>query len=302
MVAIVSHDAGGAEILSAWVCFQSEPYCLVLDGPAKKIFEQKLGYVNNFSIEQAIQAADWVLCGTSWQSELEKRAVKLAKSRGKKVVSFIDHWVNYTERFMFEASMILPDEIWVGDPDAEKLAKDLFLDTKIQLQENPYFRELKIKLEKFNRFCENSNNGNILYVCEPIKEHALIQYGDERYWGYTEEDALTFFLKNISFLVSDIKEIRIRPHPSENPSKYQWCTLNTRLNIVFGGKKSLLEEIVMSDIIVGCESMAMVVGLLANKRVISSIPREGKVFGLPQVGIEHLRNLVNYQFKPELNA
>lgn len=301
MVAIVSHDAGGAEILSAWAGLQSEPYCLVLDGPAKNIFERKLGSDRKVPLEQAIQAADWVLCGTSWQSDLERKAVKLAKASGKKVVSFIDHWVNYPERFMFEDSMLLPDEIWVGDPDAEKLAKDFFPDTIIQLHENPYFRELKIELEKFSRFFENSNNGTFLYVCEPIKEHALIQHGDERYWGYTEEDALTFFLQNISALGIVINEIRVRPHPSEDPSKYRWCTLNTKLNIVFGGEKSLLEEIVLADIIVGCESMAMVVGLLANKRVLSSIPPGGKICGLPQGGIEHLKDLVNH-LKPDLNA
>ena len=61
---------------------------------------------------------------------------------------------------------------------------------------------------------------------------------------------------------------------------------------MIGGKRPLLEEIVAADIIVGCESMAMVVALLDHKRVISSIPPGGKACGLPQKAIEYLQNLV----------
>ncbi|MGB1984427.1 MAG: hypothetical protein ACPHOH_03080, partial [Porticoccaceae bacterium] len=43
---------------------------------------------------------------------------------------------------------------------------------------------------------------------------------------------------------------------------------------------------------VGCESMAMVVGLLAKKRVISAIPPGGRPCQLPQPAIENLQQLV----------
>ena len=43
MIGIVSHDAGGAEILSSWALRSQEPYCLVLDGPAVGIFKENLG-------------------------------------------------------------------------------------------------------------------------------------------------------------------------------------------------------------------------------------------------------------------
>ena len=95
MIAVVSHDAGGAEILSSWLCRCAEPYCLVLDGPAKEIFRKKCGSKPIIPLHEAITLCDWVLCGTSWQSNIERRAIALAKSEGKKVVAFLDHWVNY---------------------------------------------------------------------------------------------------------------------------------------------------------------------------------------------------------------
>ncbi len=36
-----------------------------------------------------------------------------------------------------------------------------------------------------------------------------------------------------------------------------------------------------AEIVIGCDSMAMVIGLLAKKRVVSSIPPEGKPLSLP---------------------
>ena len=41
-VAVVCHDAGGAEIVSSWLRQQPQPKVqLVLDGPAVSIFEKK---------------------------------------------------------------------------------------------------------------------------------------------------------------------------------------------------------------------------------------------------------------------
>lgn len=75
MIAIVSHDAGGAEILSSWVRHQSERYLLVLDGPAKTIFGE-LGPLELSGLKDAVARADWVLTGTSWQSSLENEAIE----------------------------------------------------------------------------------------------------------------------------------------------------------------------------------------------------------------------------------
>ena len=79
MIAVVSHDAGGAEILSSWLRQNKQPYCLVLGGPAIAIFQRKLGNCKIDPLAQAIELCDWVLCGTSWQSNLEKEAIAEAK-------------------------------------------------------------------------------------------------------------------------------------------------------------------------------------------------------------------------------
>ncbi|MBT4147274.1 MAG: hypothetical protein HOE45_10465, partial [Gammaproteobacteria bacterium] len=263
MIAIVSHDAGGAEILSSWLLRNQQPYCLVLDGPAIVIFQRKLGNCEIHPLAHAIESCDWVLCGTSWQSNLEKQAIAQAKVAGKKVIAFLDHWVNYSERFQLDGITIQPDEIWVGDVDAQKIAQETFPETRVALNPNPYFKDLQIELKSIQKSPSNSNKCSILYVCEPIREHALLSYGNERYWGYTEEDALQFFLENIDSF-GTVSEIKICPHPSESNNKYDWARLANSLVTETEMTKTLIEQIVEADVVVGCESMAMVVGLLAK--------------------------------------
>ena len=293
MIAIVSHDAGGAEVLSSWASHQNESYCLVVDGPAISIFQKKVGDQLIVSLEQAIQQCDWVLCGTSWQSDLERRAIRMCKLSGKRVISFIDHWVNYRERFLINNKLILPDEIWVGDEVAEEIARNIFPSTRVVLKANPYVEDLLHQLENITHPVNVDAQMSILYICEPIREHAMLQHGDECFWGYTEEDALIFFLKKIEFLGQTFNQIKIRPHPSEKIDKYDWAKDFPAPIVISDGTHTLIEEISAAGTIVGCESMAMVIGLFANKRVLSCIPPGGKTCSLPQAGIEHLQTIVS---------
>jgi len=289
MVAIVSHDAGGAEILSCWLSEQKEPYCLVLEGPAIKVFERNLGNIEITDLNEAISKSDWVLCGTSWQSSLEKKAIRISQNTGKKVVAFLDHWVNYEERFIDNTELILPNEIWVGDPYAEDMAKEIFKETKVILKENPFFKIIKKEfVTVINASIKDSVT--ILYLCEPVSEHAQCQYNNDQYFGYTEKEALMFFLDNLDIIHSSISKIIIRPHPSENPNKYNWALdLSDK---IFISSQSLMEEISEASILVGCETMALILGILAGKRVISNIPPGGGFCRLPQKEVENLRNLI----------
>lgn len=294
MLAVVCHDAGGAEIISSHIRQQGSNCVFVLEGPALNIFERKLGTIKILPLEDAICRAESVLCGTSWQSNLEFHAIRLAHAQGKRCVAFLDHWVNYRERFTRQGETFLPDEIWVGDTIAEAMAGNVFPDVTIRLVENAYFRDIRKELAAIpTRRTPRLDGITVLYVCEPIREHALGQFGDERYWGYVEEDALRYFLANIAVLGEPVEHILIRPHPSEEINKYNWAQHEFDLPIVQGGSRTLLEEMAGCDVVVGCESMAMVVGLLAGKRVISCIPPTSKrVCALPQPEIVSLHALL----------
>ena len=288
-VGVCCHDAGAAEIISSYVMQKNIFPLYCLSGPAIKVFERKIGTIDNIPLLDIVKNSDWLLCGTSWKSDLEWNVIKEAKKQQKKIIVFLDHWVNYRERFIRNNEECLPDEIWVGDHYAEKIAKDNFLNVKIKLIENPYLLDIKEQLLRLGKSRVESNS--FLYVCEPIREHAYFQHGDERYWGYTEEEALRYFLTNINEISKVKRLVVIRPHPSEDFNKYDWVfdEFNHK-GIKIDNKKTLLGQILESDIVVGCESMAMVVAILAEKEVISSIPTDGRPCVLPHKEIGSIRD------------
>lgn len=293
MIAVVANDAGGAEILSSYVRQQHLDCLYVLEGPARKIFERKLGRVETVPLDKALRRATSVLSGTGWHSNLEFEAIKMARSLGKPSVAFLDHWINYRERFIRSGELCLPDEIWVGDPMAEVMAKKIFPGVLIRRKENPYFGDIVEEYAGIEIPPRTARGVSVLYVCEPLRGIALQQFGNERHWGYVEEDALRYFLANVNALGSRVERIVIRPHPSEPVDKYDWARTEIDLPIEAGGRLTQMEEIAECDVVIGCQSMAMVVGLLAGKRVICCIPPEGKPCALPHREIESLQELVH---------
>jgi len=293
MIALVSHDAGGAEILSSHSARHPGDFLFVLEGPARKVFERKLGSIESMPLEEAVRQSASILCGTSWQSDLELDAIVMARSLGKRSVAFLDHWVNYRERFIRSGEITLPDEFWVGDTVAETMARNVFPGRPVQLVGNPYFDDVRREFADLPAARPRGTKSlRVLYVCEPIRAHALRMFGDERHRGYVEEEALRYFLSNVDALGQPVERILIRPHPSEPVDKYEWTRQEFKLPIEIGGERTLVEEIAESDVVVGCESTAMIVGLLAGRRVVSCVPPGGRTCALPHSEIEHYHRLL----------
>ncbi|MDF3820167.1 hypothetical protein P3G55_09665 [Leptospira sp. 96542] len=292
MITIVSHDAGGAEILSNYVLQNKDEYNYILEGPAVSIFEKLLGKLERISLNQISKKTNLILTGTSWQSDIEKVAISIAKQKKIKVVSFLDHWVNYRQRFELNGKLELPDEIWVGDEDAFFLAQEIFPKNIVRLKDNPYFLSLKSFFSFFVAKEKSDEEYRILFICENISDHAKKSFQNERYWGYTETDAIQYFFENLPKLDIKSTKFTFRPHPSDPKDKYQWVIEKySAYEIKISNELSLFEQIANSDLVVGCESMALVIAMLANKTVVSCIPPSGKKLELPQSKILEMRNL-----------
>jgi len=303
MIGVVAHDPGGAEIISSYIRQEGLECNYCLAGPAYGIFLQKLGEIENLSVERLIDSCDWVLCGSSFLSDLEWKAIGLARQAGKRSVVMLDHWINYQQRFFRHNDWHFPDEVWVGDELSIKLASASLPNVKVSMVPNAYFRDVERELANIPRPKHVIGEGScVLYVCEPLREAGITLHGDERYWGYTEEDALRYFLSNVGSLSANIDSILVRPHPRESRDKYDWAVEEFNLPVVCGEDKTLLEQVVASDIVAGCATMAMVVGLLAGKRVVSCIPPGGKTTPLPHPDIEKMDCLLAMQGEDKQNV
>jgi hypothetical protein len=292
-VAIAAHDAGGAEVLSSYVARHRIPCKFVLEGPARKVFERKLGSIAMTSLADAISTCNSLLCGTSWESELEWRAIAAAQDAGKPAVAFLDHWVNYRKRFIRRDRECLPDAIWVGDAAAEQLARGIFSETPVHLVPNPYFEDTREEFAALGNEPKPADGGGlrVLFLCTPMMVH-------EQKRGYTEFDALRYFFDNRSALGKPVASLVIRPHPSEDKNKYREMLKEFGAGARLGGEKSLLQEVAECNVVLGCGSMAMVVALITGRRVISAIPPGGLASSLPQPEIESLQTLVRTGIAP----
>ena len=287
-VAIVSHDSGGAEILSSLLNQISDSYILCLDGPAIKIFKRKSIPIQNFNLEEAIESADWVLTGTSWESNLEYKAICLAKDKGKFVVSFLDHWVNYKERFIRNGREVLPDKILVSDRFANNKACINFPTTPIIQLPNLYLQlESKCVYSSRVRECRTPFE-NILIITEPIKEKII---GND---SSLELIAIEYFMSNLNKInLSNKKvEMHLRPHPSEPSDKYNFLRVQyPTVEINISKSNKLYEDIAWADLVVGMNSFALTVALSSKVPTMSILPPESKDCVLPYKEIFHLRNM-----------
>ena len=289
---IVSHDSGGADILSSLVKNNIFSFKACLDGPAKSIFNNKIGAFDLISLKDGIKNSDWVITSTSWASDLEYQAIKQARKDKKFVVSLLDHWVNYKQRFNHYNSLILPNEIWVCDQYAYNLANDIFSNTLIKLIKNPLLLEFKKEFKFFQQKIIASENLKLLFLSDNIEEALSKQYNDSNYWGYTDKTSFEFLYENFTVISNKISQITIRSHPSESINNYHWALDRYGPFVKISNKESLAEDIANHNIIAGSESMAMVLALYCGKDVICCIPPGGKSCALPHKEILILNRMI----------
>lgn len=284
-VAIFSNDAGGAEILSSWIRARDHPFVVSLTGPAVEVFSRKIGYLKSLSIEEAIDQSDWVLTSTSWSSDLEYKAIKKAKELNKFVVTFLDHWVNYRERFNWHGSEILPDEIWVGDRDAYNLAIEVFPELNVRQLINPYWQDFKNDFQDLESIRDDGGI-RILFASSNIdgirKQQKDIKFSDD--------EILQNFLNKLSSLpfYEKIEKITIKTHPSELANKYEKFNFrNLHKKIILNSDKSNIFLINENTYIAGYESMLMVLASVCGKSTINIDMKLDRLQNIPKNYIDY---------------
>jgi len=326
-ILVVAHDAGGANILASLIkkYHNKFDWVICISGPARNIFLQKnikssatVVHLINNDIDSILKAQqpDFILTGTSWASELEVRFIKYAKKNKIKSASFLDHWGGYRERFGYPAKwkVNLPDLIFVGDKWAYRIALENGFPADMLFQvENPYFEEI---IEEVNSIKQNKirrrpgSKIKILYISQPIQEHAIKKYNDSHYWRYTEIDVLKNLLEVALTLKAKIPvELKVRLHPSERMSKYNSLLQNKnyqgiRKSITISSSltNSLIKDCMWAGVIIGSGSMVLFIALLAGKKSISYIPdkkRESplsqkeirKAYSMPQKDINEIYSI-----------
>ena len=267
---------------------------LLLGGPALKVFETSLAEHGEFNFRNEIDLIDLVITGTSSTSRLEIEAIQEARKFGIRTATFLDHWSNYRPRFEREGVIQLPDEIWVGDTYSLELAREEFPELQIFLYPNPYIKEVlneiasELEISLTSKSLHSSNpipNKRILYLTEPAGKLARNLSNNTDLNGYSEFDAIEYFLARLAKEYPNQQEIRIRVHPSEDQGKYSWLvSKHPYLKFEFSSS-SLAKDIASADLVIGTHSMALAIAALAGKIALSAVPPGGIPCILPHKGI-----------------
>lgn len=278
-IAVVAHDAGAANLIISWLKRGKKPVHPYMIGPAAKLWEAAFPNLPLcVSLRDAFNGALSVITGTGWASSIEHDARSIARELNLYSIAVLDHWVNYSERFLRGNEVHWPDEIWVADHWAFKIAKREISEIPIYLFDNFYLQDQVAKISPAPA------NGVVLYILEPVRQN----------WGREqagEFQALEFALKQINRIsLREVPQILLRPHPSEFPFKYEkYIVSDARLKM--DTSDDLASAISLADIVVGVESFALTVALEAGRVVYSSLPPWAPALRLPQPGIREIRNL-----------
>ena len=278
-IAVVAYDAGAANLIISWLKKYNQPVRPYMMGPAKKLWEGAFPNMPLYpSLGDALNGTLSLITGTGWASNLEHNARVIANDLNLYSVAVLDHWVNYSKRFLREGKVQWPDEIWVADQWAFQIAKRELPQIPIRLFDNIYLQDQLAKISPAPA------NGTVLYILEPVRQN----------WGRDqagEFQALEFALKQMNSLSpAEISKILLRPHPSESPAKYEKYFLSDR-RVEVDTSEDLASAISLADIVVGVESFALAVALEAGRLVYSSLPPWAPLLRLPQSGIRQIRNL-----------
>ena len=204
--------------------------------------------------------------------------MRAARAAGVRCAVWLDHWVNYPPRFVLDGEVVLPDELWVADEHAARLAPETVPGPPVQRRGNPYLEDAAAEIRALE--APHGGGERMLYVSEPTSVAAERATGDPLGWGYEERAALRGYLEAVR-----------RPGASgcgRTPPSRRKYEKYAEFGLRAQRGPTLAEDIAWADTVVGCDTMAMAVALTAGKRVVSVIPAGGRPLSLPFEGIERL--------------
>lgn len=239
-VLLVAHDAGGANVIFHWALRAQNrvSFYQYLEGPAIKVFGD--AFSTNFEWEEL----DYVVSGTGWQSDFEIRAIQKSLNNGIPVVAYLDHWVNYLERFLLNNKIVLPSILWSADAVSKSLINDIedFSSVPVRQIGNYYWSSVKRDVLKIS--CSDANS--ILIIHEPIRDPMV------------DQDDILFRLALFLDGLPESVAIVFRPHPSglENFGHRQVRLIKQKRS-VFMSVGPLEKDLANAQIVVGYLSMVL---------------------------------------------
>jgi len=284
-LAVVSHDAGGANHIISWLKDYNKKVRACMEGPAKIIWENSFPNNKLLSMNKALEDSKTLISGTG-AGDLERFARIQAKKRNIKNIAVIDHWTEYEKRFVHNGKELLPDLILVGDKYALNKARNFFPSVSVIQLPNSYLQqEAELSSSQREKDCKTPIE-NILIIGEPLKDKTA----NEQFMP------IEFLMENLNKinLSKKLLKINLRPHPSESTARYSFLKnkyedLVTEFTI--NSNKELYKDIAWADLVVGVSSFALMISLKAGVPTMSILPTGQNIPELHHTNLLYLRDM-----------
>ena len=296
---IFSHDAGGAECLSAYLrLFEDENRIYNLSGPAIKIYK-KLNLVDN---KYKINLKNWsseitsIVTSVSWENNDWFKALKIAKEKKINSTVMLDSWSDYRRIFGYpkkDWQINLPNNLIVNDKLSYSIIKKLNLDKicNVKVIENQFLNFHKSRLRK------TKNSKNILFLSPPItkaKKSLDIKFSKLK---LSQKDLLIDVVKICNKL--NLK-LFLRPHPCETKSsilkEYGELLKNVKIS---KKEKVVFEDFYGKSLVIGAASTALAYASSFGCKTISYEKSElNNIFEWEELGVYKffdIKKITNYE-------
>ena len=287
---VVSCEAGGAQILSSLIKNRKfyKKVSFYLKGPAIQIFKAKLGNIDvlsDLSIIESLGKKDFVLVGRSLMGDIEKEATKKANKFHIPNGVFLDHWVNFDSFYMptaiknkkDELQYYMPMHVFVGDDYAYDIAEKLYGDIVI-LESNEYFKDIAKQAAVLHM---DAKADYLLFITDPLSIDNKILNNNIKVFGFDEYDVLRDIFEYMDVAGGRrIQKVVVRPHPNHSEDELRRNIFN-KINIpddielIVDKGTDLIEQMMSAAVIVGIESVALVIAKMIHRPTYSYVPKYG---------------------------
>jgi hypothetical protein len=281
-ILVVSNDAGGANQIYYFLKKKKINYRSYITGPAKKIFNNK----NNINISNTnISIFDNIIFGSG---SSDKEYIILQKAIKQKIhtIVFLDNWVNFYKRLKRSKNSLLPDEIWVSDNSAYRLANKFFKGKiLIKLVNNYYLDFIKDKIKK--KKLKKKYKTKVLFLSA---NYDSLRFKIKK---KINKDFKLFeiFIKKKNIICGIIKKkivkIDILPHPSEKKNKYDKLVKKYKHKINILKNKKLENIIFKYKFAVSTNSYALMVAKKVGLITFNNIRKVGIKKSIPTNYIDY---------------
>ena len=298
VIIFATKDAGPAEYL-AGIIKPLRRNCVIIASPvSSKVFDRyniKNSVIDCKSQYQCDQfAAEFfknrkiglIITGTSWGNCIDKSLIRYGIENHIRVISVIEHWSNYRERFLINNSLVFPNYILVNDKIAKKEAiKNGLPRQKIYSLGNPV-------LEKESKSFTVKPNKKKWLENLRIRDSKVVTFISEEYsqdfpessncsCGFNEYQVV----RDILQVIDETRQLIIKLHPGEKLKKYDRFKCN-KLTVI--SNTDIGPLIKYSDFIIGMGSMLLLRAAIHRDDILSYRPNDKKGFIGNRIGATHL--------------